>query len=169
MKQIRDKFDDIRVIVMEDHGDLCQVLNRSITLAEGMCCVGHFNTAVDTLDAIPSLMPDVILLDLTMPDINGLGVLRRLKENWPEIRAIIFSGHVDDAYVRTAFERGAMGYVFKGDFNELIGAIQIVAGGEYFLSPRFNDDAVLRSQVTGTVESLESAHPERGSEHSGQL
>jgi CheY-like chemotaxis protein len=148
MRQIDKKSDDIRVVVMEDYGNLCKLLNRSITLAEGMHCIGHFDTGVDTLEAMPALMPDVVLLDLTMPDINGLSVLRRLRENWPEIRAIIFSGHADESYVKSAFDLGAMGYVFKEDFDDLLGAIRTVFKGELYLSPRFSHTDTFQALTT---------------------
>lgn len=130
---------DIRVIVMEDHDKLCDAVNRCISQAEGMHCVGSFVTATDTLRAIPDLSPNIVLLDLTMPDVGGLAVLKQLRQDWSQLRAIVFSGHTDVDYVRRSFELGAMGYVFKGDIDELIDAIRVVAGGEYFLSPYFED------------------------------
>jgi len=77
-----------------------------------------------------------------MPGTNGVNVLEYWRESWPQIRGIVFSGHTDVDRVRGAFQRGALGDVFKGDVfkgdvSELIDGIWAVATGEYFLSARF--------------------------------
>lgn len=134
---------DIRVVVMEDHGNLCDALTRSVSSEPGMICCGHFNTGQETIEAIPRLRPDVVSLDLNMPDVNGLTVLRRIREVSPETRCVVLSGHADDAYVRESFDAGAMGYVFKEDIRDLIEAIHTLAAGEYFISDRFRDSLSL--------------------------
>ena len=134
---------EIRVVVMEDHRRLCDVLKRTITLTPGMVCCGHFHTGQATLDALPELEPDVISIDLSMPDLNGLAVLRQICEEFPDIICTVFSGHADEAYVRQAFDSGARGYVFKEDVGDFIHCIREVASGKYFLSPRFEDSVPL--------------------------
>lgn len=149
---------DLRVIVMEDHSTLCDVLSRKVSKTPGLICCGHFDTGQATLDAVFDLRPDLVSLDLTMPDVNGLAVLRQIRERCPEIRCIVFSGHADDAYVRHSFEIGAMGYVFKEDIDDFIEAIRVVAAGDYFISARFEDSLSLEDVVTS------NGRPEEGSE-----
>ena len=93
--------------------------------------------------AISVDVPDIVLIDLDMPDLNGLAVIRQIREKWPQVRCIVFSGHADEAYVRSAFEIGAMGYVFKENVDEFIQCIRTVASGDYYLSERFVDNEAL--------------------------
>lgn len=128
---------EIKVVVMEDHGPLCEVLVRAIQAAPGMNCCGHFRSGKATLDAMEELRPDVVSIDLSMPDINGLLVLQHINNKWPEMRCIVFSCYADEEYVRRAFIHGALGYVSKDDVGSFIGSIRKVANGERFLSSRF--------------------------------
>lgn len=130
---------DIKVVVMEDHSKLCDVLRRAISVASGMQCIGHFCSGHETLKAMPELRPDVVSLDLSMPDLNGLGVLRRILDDYPKTRCIVFSGHTDEIYVRQAFESGALAYIYKEDVGAFIESIRMVAAGERYLSPRLQD------------------------------
>jgi DNA-binding NarL/FixJ family response regulator len=141
---IAHKVDDVRVMIMEDHRCLCDALNRITTATDGMTCSGHFNTAAETLAAVENDPPDIISIDLDMPDQNGLSVIRQIREKWPQIRCIVFSGHADESYVQSAFDAGAMGYVCKENVKEFIECIHVVAAGDCYLSERFigNDKLV---------------------------
>ena len=130
---------EVRVMIVEDHDRLCDVLQRIVSATPGLTCCGSFNSGHETLMAIPELRPDVISIDLTMPDLNGLTVLKRIRVQWPEVRCVVFSGHSDEAYVSESFAAGAMGYIYKEDVNDYIEGLRVVASGEYFLSPRVMD------------------------------
>lgn len=131
---------EIRVVIMEDHDRLCDVLNKTVSLEEGLTCIGHYKTAKDTLAALERDCPDVVSLDLTMPDYNGLTVLQQIRKRWPQVHCIVFSGHADIAYVETAIREGARAYVFKEDVADFVQSIRCVAEGGSFISARYRKE-----------------------------
>lgn len=128
---------DLRVIVVEDHAGLRTVLTRVLKFAQGIECCGSFEGGRDALVGIPEIMPDIVTLDLSMPDMDGIEVLEVIREKWPEIQCILLSGHDESSYAKQALDSGARGYVVKGDAPELLEAIRAVADGRRFVSAPF--------------------------------
>ncbi|MGE9291880.1 MAG: response regulator [Puniceicoccales bacterium] len=134
-----DQENKIRVVVAEDYSGLSAVMHKLIDNTSDLQCCGRFGTGKETLEALKELKPDVVSLDLSMPEMNGFAVLKKIREEWPEVRCIVFSGFGEHEYVRQALEAGAHGYVFKGDFEEFIECLREAAAGRRFLSSRFRD------------------------------
>ena len=132
----RDKK-TVRVVVAEDYGGLSKILRRVIDEAPDMTCSGCFNNGRELLESLEKLRPDVISLDLSMPEMNGFAVLKQLRKTAPDVRCIVFSGFAEEDYVRGALAAGAEGYVFKEDFGEFTQGITEVAAGCRYLSSRF--------------------------------
>jgi len=106
--------------------------------------VGTFEDGQSLLQAAPLLKPDLILLDISMPGLNGLDTARRLKAHLPECKIIFLTMHSDPMYAAEAFIAGGSGYVLKSSAaTELIQAIQVVLGGKPYASPSVVKDLLL--------------------------
>jgi two-component system response regulator NreC len=126
----------VRVLVVDDHA----VVRSGIALllnAEGdLEVVGEAGTAKDAIFTARSTKPDVILLDVVMPDQSGLDVIPQLLHENPDAKILMLSMQDDPHYVREAFEVGASGYVLKeAADNEVVTAIRDVAGGGRYVNP----------------------------------
>ena len=133
-----------RVLLADDHTLVLEGLRR---LLEDQCeLVGMVEDGRALLDAAPRLAPDVILLDISMPLLNGLDAARRLRALVPRSRIIILTMHADPTYASEAFEAGAAGYVLKRSAaSELADAIAAVLAGRRYLTPLINRDALRAS------------------------
>lgn len=133
-----------RVLLADDHTLVLEGLRR---LLEDQCeLVGMVEDGRALLDAAPRLAPDVILLDISMPLLNGLDAARRLRALVPRSRIIILTMHADPTYASEAFEAGAAGYLLKRSAaSELAAAIAAVLAGRRYLTPLINRDALRAS------------------------
>jgi DNA-binding NarL/FixJ family response regulator len=126
----------VRVLIAEDHvlvrAGLCSLLRR----LEGVEVVGEAGTGREAVDLASRLHPDVILMDIAMPDLNGIDAAARVSETCKDARVIIVSMYANETYVREAVKAGAAGYLVKGaDVEELGKALVAVARGESYFSP----------------------------------
>jgi DNA-binding NarL/FixJ family response regulator len=138
-----------RVLIVDDHPMVREGL-RSMLGGNGVDVVGEAGSGAQALEAAEALAPDVILLDMELPDLNGLAVLRRLKALRPRAAVLVISMHDDPALVRQAVEAGAAGYVLKGiGRRELLAAVQAVRDGESVLEPRLLQTLVAESRRSG--------------------
>lgn len=129
------KLDAIRVLLAEDHvlvrAGLCALLKS----AAGIEVIAETGDGQDALRLIREHRPDVALLDIAMPGLNGLDVLARVQSECPAVKVIILSMHANEEYVRQALRAGAIGYVLKdASAADLEQAIRSVALGEPYLS-----------------------------------
>jgi DNA-binding NarL/FixJ family response regulator len=101
-----------------------------------MKVVGEAGNGRDAVEASDSLAPDVVLMDVAMPDLNGIEAARQIIARRPDTRVVMLSMHGDQQYVFESLKAGATGYVLKGAaFQELLAAIRTVMGGRNYLSP----------------------------------
>lgn len=136
--------DTIRVLVVEDHTLVRQGLVAMLAAADGVEVAAEAEDGERALELVPEEGPDVVLLDLRLPKVDGIEVLRRLKADDPDIRVIALTVHDEQAYVGEALLAGADGYLLKTvAHDELIDAIRRVAEGEVVLHP-----AVSRTAMT---------------------
>lgn len=144
----------IRVLVVDDHPMVREGL-RSMLTGGDVEVVGEAGSGADALRCVGELEPDVVLLDVELPDLDGLSVLRRIKEIAPRVPVLIVSMHDDHGRVRRAVEAGAAGYVLKGiSRRELLAAVRAVRDGESVLDP-----VLLRALLKDTLAA--SADPPR--------
>lgn len=126
---------------------------------EGIAIVGEAGTGAEAVERITTVGVDMILLDLKLPDIDGLALLRRLKDIVPASPVLVITMHDDPSLVRRAVEAGAAGYTLKGiGRRELVAAIHAVCNGEAVLEP-----GLLRAIVRGSsdVSSPNAGEPAR--------
>ncbi len=125
-----------RVLLAEDHTIVRAGLRALLDEVEGIEVVGEAGTGTDALKLAAARHPDAVLLDITLPELNGLDVAARLHKDHPNMRIIMLSMHEDPRFVRLAFRAGASGYLVKGgDVSELETALRAAMRGERFLSP----------------------------------
>ena len=129
-------MEEIRVLVVDDHPLVRLGLTTLIDDHPNMRVVGEAGTAVDALNAVKTLRPDVVLMDIRMPGETGIDATRQITARFPETRVVILTSFVDDELVMRAIQAGAAGYVLKqADNNELLRAIEAAANGEALLDP----------------------------------
>ncbi len=134
----------IRVLVVEDHPIFRDGIS-GLLASRGFDVVGAAETGTEGLALALELVPDVVMMDLTLPDLDGTEVTRRLVQQQPDAAVIVVSMHEDEALVRAALAAGARGYVVKGARqDELVRAVETVAGGDVVLG-RAVADSVLGS------------------------
>ncbi len=130
----RQELDRIRVLLAEDHEAMLDQVAR--LLATECDVVGTATDGQQALDAARELKPDVVVLDISMPVMNGIETAHRLKEAGAEARIVFLTVHDDPDYTREALEAGALGYVIKPRIaSDLIAAIKEVYAGRTFVSP----------------------------------
>jgi len=121
-----------RILVADDHPEMESVVRQQLGVMGSIIGIAH--DGVELLKLTETLTPDVILLDISMPRMNGLEAARRLLATMPELRIIFLTVHDRPFYVTEAFRLGARGYVLKSSAHELPIAIGRVMRGNRFLS-----------------------------------
>jgi DNA-binding NarL/FixJ family response regulator len=135
----------IRVVLAEDHTMVRAGISRLVEELAGVELVGVAEDGQEALELVRQTAPDVLLLDITMPRLSGLGVLARVTADAPGTRVIMLSMHDNEEYVGQALKAGASGYLLKdSDLAELGLAIRAVVRGGSYLTP-----AVSRHLVRG--------------------
>jgi len=125
----------IRLMLADDHRMLREGLRRSLGEL-GFSIVAEARNGADAVDLAASVRPDVILMDVTMPELDGVEATRQIKERQPEVRIVVLTMHADHDILADAIRSGANGYLVKDcSTDEIAQAIDAVAGGETALSP----------------------------------
>jgi len=127
----------IRVLLADDHPVVQLGLGQALSALPDMEVVAVTGNGQEALEKTCVLQPNVALLDLSMPDMNGIDATRLIKEHRPEVRVVIFTMQDREAFLQRVFQAGADGYVLKGaPISEVVQAIRAVHGGACYLSPR---------------------------------
>jgi two-component system, NarL family, response regulator NreC len=125
-----------RVLIVDDHAVVRSGLKLVLEADEGIEPVGEAGTARDAIFEARALQPDVILLDVVMPDQSGLEIIPTLLHENPDTKILVLSMQDDPRYVREAFDAGASGYVLKeAADSEVVAAVREVAGGGRYVDP----------------------------------
>ena len=139
----------IRVILADDHDIVRQGL-RLVLEKEHIEVLGEASDGLEAIRLIQELRPDIALLDLDMPGLDGLAVLREAARACPQTRTVILTRHMEEPYAVEALRIGARGYVLKTQAStDLVAAIQHVYRGEVYLSPRISK-AVVQAYLSNT-------------------
>lgn len=138
------------VMLADDHTILRQGLRT--LLEKDFQVVAETGDGLEVVDLAERLQPDVLVLDLMMPGLNGIDASREISRRSPKTRIVILSMHSDEAYVVEALRNGVSGYVLKGsDTSELVHAIHECAEGRHYLSPPLSERV-----IQGYVQKFES-------------
>ena len=126
----------IRLMIVDDQKLMREGLRTLLELEGGFEVVAEAGDGQAALDAYAELQPDVVLMDIRMPGMDGVEATRRLHEKWSNARVIILTTFNDDAYVFEALRVGALGYLLKDlSGHELANAVQTVANGGVLIDP----------------------------------
>ncbi len=130
----------IRIILADDHEILRHGLSKSFEQENDIKVIGQASDGHTAVDMVRELSPDVVVMDIGMPDLNGIEAARKITKSHPKVKVIGLSMHSSDKYVREMFKAGASGYLLKNcPFEELTEAIRTVAGGKTYISSSVGD------------------------------
>jgi DNA-binding NarL/FixJ family response regulator len=132
-----------RILLVEDHTILREGLRALLSLEPGLEVVGEVDNGREAVHAVGALQPDLVLMDLSMPGMDGLSAIREIKRRYPEVKVLALTVHKTEEYIRTALETGANGYVLKdASQRELLMAIQCALSGKIYISPAVSERIV---------------------------
>lgn len=149
----------IRIVVADDHEIVREGIVGLLRSVDGFEVVGQASNGADAVEAVLSLDPDVLVLDIVMPVMDGIEAARKVRTTHPRTEIVILTAHRSGAYQRRAFEAGARGYLLKeSGFEKLAESIRHAAHGEYYVSGTAGRDLVaeyvrpaVRRQLPGGI------------------
>jgi NarL family two-component system response regulator LiaR len=129
--------DVIRLIIVDDHAVVRQGLKAFLATEDDIELLGEATNGREAVDLVAKLSPDVVLMDLVMPELDGIGATAAIKQNMPQVEVLVMTSFIEDEKVFGAMRAGATGYVLKdSDPEEVVNAIRSAAAGESPLDPR---------------------------------
>jgi two-component system, NarL family, nitrate/nitrite response regulator NarL len=134
----------IRIMLADDHPLFIEGLSMMLRREPDFELCGIANNGREVLDMLPTTKPDLILLDINMPKMNGLETIKYIRQSYPNVKIVMLSGYFDEAIIKEAKIKGANGYLLKSSQrDELIHTIKMVYSGALFATPQ------QENQVTG--------------------
>jgi DNA-binding NarL/FixJ family response regulator len=121
-------------LLVEDHPLMRETLSEFLRELSAIELIGMVATAEEALSFCEEQRPELALIDVSLPGMNGIDLVSELHARYPGMRCLMLSGHREVSYVERALANGASGYVLKGDPSELLRAVDAVARGETYLS-----------------------------------
>jgi len=146
----------VKILLADDHKIIRDGLKSLIEKHPGMDIVGEAENGRHAIQLAVELKPDVVVMDVTMPDLNGMDATRQLVAEYPEVKIIALSMHDDRRFVAGMLKAGAAGYVLKNSaFSELTTAINTVLANQKYLSPKIT--TVVTRDYVSQLKSQESS------------
>jgi DNA-binding NarL/FixJ family response regulator len=149
----------IRILIADDHAVVREGLRAFLELQDGLDVVGEAGDGAEALVEAERLRPDVVLMDLVMPRLDGVGAMRELRRRMPEVRVIVLTSFLDDDRLLPAVQAGAAGYLLKDvEPCELARAVRAAHAGEAMLDPAVAArlvEAIADGQASAAAEERE--------------
>ena len=146
----------VRILLAEDHTIVRKGLRALLEDEPGMEVVGEAQDGREAVEKAGELRPDVVVMDISMPSLNGLEATRQITKRLPEVKVLILTVHTSEEYIFQILRAGASGYVVKNAAPaELVSAIRAVHRGDSFLSP-----SISQKVIEEYVRQVEAATPE---------
>lgn len=150
----------IKVVVADDHKVVLQGLCFLLNTEADIEVIGQASDGIEAIDLVEKLIPDILVMDLMMPNLNGLEAARQLNRRSPDVKIIILSMHNSEPYIVKALRYGVMGYIPKeSSGEELVKAIHKVMAGKRYLSNVLSDliiDSYINRIESGTLDPYET-------------
>ncbi len=128
-------MNNLRVIIAEDHSAFRQLLRLELECLPGLKVIGEVADGLQLLELLQHVQPDLVVMDISMPNLGGLETARLVKERYSQIKILFLTMHKNPAYVEQARLIGAEGFLLKEAVDrELLPAIKMIREGEYYLS-----------------------------------
>ncbi len=153
-----------RVILADDHALFRAGVRRILQEIPGLEVSGEADDGLALLELLKTACPDLVLLDISMPNLRGLEAVREIKRSCPTTQILMLTMHKEEEYLREALAAGAAGYLLKQDADpELITAVQRLQAGRSYLSPQIGEmlPDLLRRRQTGEADQEVLTHRER--------
>ncbi len=143
----------LRLMIVDDHPALAYGLTGWFARSKVIKIVAIAYCGVDAIELATSLLPDIVLLDSQLPDINGVTVAETIRDSGLPVRILVFSAYEDEQHVRGMLSAGAMGYLLKTEsLSTLEAAVQAVSRGEMYFSQRIME--IIQSWGLGSLDAL---------------
>ncbi|MBI9043815.1 MAG: response regulator transcription factor [Anaerolineaceae bacterium] len=154
-------FNEIRVVIVDDHDIVRRGLSMYLKATSDIKMVGEAGNGLKGIQVCEETQPDVVLMDLFMPKMDGIEAIREIHKLHPHIRILALTSFQDKELVRKALSEGAMGYLLKNVTGEdLAKAIRFAMEGKPTLSPEVTQDFILNTRNPGPEETLTSREKE---------
>jgi len=158
----------IRVVVADDHPVVREGFSAIVDLEDDIQVVGQAADGLEAVRLAHQLRPDVVLMDLVMPQLDGVKAIEEIRESLPGTHVLILTTYADDEYILAGIQAGARGYLLKDALpEELVRAIRIVARGGSLLQPAVA--ARVMDKLTALMGGEEKGEPARSEQHIPQL
>lgn len=124
-----------RILIVDDHPLICDALSRAINLESDMVVCGQANDTETAYQSVKEHSPDLVMVDLSMPELSGLDLIRRLKSEYPDLPTLVLSIHDQGTHATRAMRAGAKGYIMKKEKIEtILQAVRHVLEGKIWVS-----------------------------------
>lgn len=125
----------IKVLIADNHPIIRMGVKHVLDSATGFKVVESASTTDELFEKLKKVTPDVVMLEMDIPDINGIAALRKLKKEYPDVKVLMYSGQSEDVYALSTIRAGAFGYLSKAsDIDYIISAIRKVSEGNMFIT-----------------------------------
>lgn len=129
-------MDTYTIVLADDHAMLREGIRKIIERIEGVLISGEVNDGLELLELLKKSSPNLVILDISMPNLRGLEAIREIKKTYPQVKVLVLTMHKKKEFLRQALRDGADGFLLKEDAgSELIRAVQTVRNGGKYLSP----------------------------------
>jgi len=122
------------ILIIEDNKVFANVLAQFLTATADLTVIGIVRSAEEVLAKLPDLDVDLILVDVSLPTNNGIDLVEKIHQEFPQFHCLMLSGHLSPKYVQRALDAGARGYILKDDLSGILERVRQVLQGEIYIS-----------------------------------
>jgi len=143
----------INIVLADDHKVLRHGLSQAIKSEQDMEITGQAENGYEAIKLAQELVPDIVIMDIAMPELNGIEATRQILKTHPQVKIIALSMHSNKKFIHEMFKAGARGYLLKDcEYSELINAIRIVMSNKTYLSPSITGVVIENYMMQGAPE-----------------
>jgi DNA-binding NarL/FixJ family response regulator len=145
----------VRIVLADDHPFILFALKQLVAAEPDLELAGEAVTGLEALSLVRSIVPDIAVIDVGMPGMNGITLARKIREERPTVRVVILTAHEDEAHLKQALAAGACGFILKRSATtSLIPAVRVAIGGSTFIDPlmAYRLDRTAQADAAGAIE-----------------